>query len=79
MSRWHEFAPQVIPKTDIPASQYDLGDFQLSWQAFAPSTVLVPCAGYWVSYDPAMADYERLSYVDVLKGTSLPTCVEKRF
>ncbi len=72
MSRWHEFAPQVIPKTDIPASQYDLGDFQLSWQAFAPSTVLVPCAGYWVSYDPAMADYERLSYVDVLKGTSLP-------
>lgn len=71
MSKWHEFAPKVVPKTDVPKSPYKLDDFSLDWQSFAPASVLVPPAGFWVSYDTSLSQYKSLSYVDALNGKDL--------
>lgn len=68
MSKWHEFSPNVVPNSDVPKSAYRVDNFSLSWQSFAPSSVLIPPAGFWVSYDPSLTGYERLSYIDVLNG-----------
>ncbi len=54
MSKWHEYAPKLVPKSDVPKSKYELGDFALTWQSFAPASTLVPPAGFFVSYDPPL-------------------------
>ena len=77
MSAWHEYAPRLVPKTDVPKAKYQLGDFAMAWQAFAPASSLVPPAGFFISYGPLVNRYERLSYDDVLKSESLPDVKDK--
>ncbi len=66
MTAWHQQAPELVPEIDIPAAPYPIGDRSIIWYPFLTSTVLVPPAAFWVSYDPAVDDYQRYSYVDVL-------------
>ncbi len=69
MSKWHKLAPELVPKTDVPYSHYNLGDHQLAWHPFLPASPLVPPAAIWVSYDSPTSGYQRVSYFDVFKGT----------
>lgn len=72
VTAWHQQAPQAVDESDIPASPYPMGDRQIAWYPFLTSTMLVPPAAFWISYDPAVEDYRRHSYLDVLQGAELP-------
>lgn len=70
MSVWHTHAPEMVPKTEVARSPYRLGDEPIDWYEFLSTTPLVPPVGFWVSYDPLAAGYQRHSFVDVLKNAS---------
>jgi len=72
MSKWHELAPELVPKTVVSHSAYDLGDHQLVWHPFLPSSPLVPPAAFWVSYAPPISGFKRFSYVDILRESETP-------
>ena len=66
MSKWHELAPNVVPKTEVVRSPYRLGSREIVWHPFLPASMLVPPAAFWVSYDPPMDGFQRQSYIDAL-------------
>lgn len=72
MSNWHDIAPKLVPKSTVSRSAYNCGGHQLVWHPYLSASALVPPAGFWVSYDPPMASYNRISYVDILKESSTP-------
>lgn len=67
MSAWHVQSPKLVPKTDLPQVPYKIGDHAIDWHVFGSTTSLVPPVGFWVSYDPSLADYPRHSYVDAMQ------------
>ena len=69
MTVWHTHSPDLVPLTDIVKSPYQIGDHSVVWHEFVSTTSLVPPAGFWVSYDPPVAEYHRVSFLDVLKGS----------
>lgn len=69
MTVWHQQAPDVVPEIDIPIAPYPIGDRSIPWLPFLTSTLLVAPAAFWVSYDPAVGEYTRCSYLDVLRDT----------
>lgn len=69
MTVWHQQAPVVVPKIDLPIAPYPIGERSIPWMPFATSTILVAPAAFWVSYDPAVGEYTRYSYLDVLQDT----------
>ena len=71
MSKWHEFSPDAVPKTEIPSSDYRIGSHKIAWHSFRSASLLVPPAAFWVSYDPPMSAFQRFSYVDILRGEVL--------
>lgn len=70
MTVWHQQAPDVVPEIDLPVTPYPIGDRSIPWMPFLTSTLLVAPAAFWVSYDPAVGEYSRYSYLDVLRGTT---------
>ena len=72
MSQWHEIAPKIVAKTLVPRSAYNCGEHQLEWHPFVPSSILVPPAAFWISYDPPISGYDRFSYIDILRETVTP-------
>jgi len=69
MTEWHRQAPDLVPENDVPQSPYPVGDRSIIWYPFLTSTILVPPAAFWISYDPAVSEYQRKSYIDVLEDS----------
>jgi adenylate cyclase len=69
MTIWHQQAPELVPEIDLPVAPYPIGERSIPWMPFLTSTVLVAPASFWVNYDPAVGDYTRYSYLDVLRET----------
>ncbi len=69
MTVWHQQAPEVVPEIDLPVAPYPVGGHSIPWIPFVTSTTLVAPASFWVNYDPAVGDYTRYSYLDVLRET----------
>lgn len=67
MTVWHQQAPDVVPEIDLPIVPYPIGRRSIPWMPFQTSSLLVAPAGFWVSYDPAVEDYIRYSYIDILR------------
>ena len=68
MSKWHEIAPDVVPKTEVPSTPYRIGSHEIIWQPFLPATMLVPPCSFWVSYDPPISGFDHRSYIDIFNG-----------
>jgi class 3 adenylate cyclase len=71
LSEWHRQYPDQT--VDAPASPgpFLLGDLQIPWYPFISTTILVLPGGFWVSHDPLVSDYRRVSYKDVLNSDSV--------
>jgi adenylate cyclase len=68
MSAWHTHSPNLVPKTEVLRSPYQVADRSIVWHEFVSTSSLIPPTGFWVSYDPRAADYTRHSYLNVLRS-----------
>lgn len=83
MTEWHRQYPDQTALIEEPplhfrlfTSNPDSGDAgvaqlptdEIPWLPFLSTSILVLPAAYWISHDPLVSDYRRLSFIDVLQS-----------
>lgn len=71
LTEWHRQYPVETAPVDEPRKPLRIGNNDIPWYPFASSSLLVLPGALWISHDPLVHEFRRITYADVMKTEQL--------